>query len=333
MLNVFESDAFSFTTLTGAVNLIPDAPHELRKWLPWEELGVNTLTVVIDEKDGKVSVIPTSPRGTVGEALSKRSRRARSIVVPHYAHYDAILATEVQGVRQFGSDNAMETVESKRAEKLAAMHANHEVTWEFGCAGVLQGKLYDADGSVIIDWHGAEGFNVARSTAEFDLSNAAFDVVQAIVAAKRQSQLALKGLVSGRYKLICTTSFFDALVAHPKVQKAYDRWQDGAFLRADNDKGFILADNVEIVPYTNNSVEGIDFLEEGKAYLCPITPGLYKVRYAPADTLEAANTIGLPLYSMGEPMKFGKGIDLATESNAVHYCERPASIIEISMAD
>jgi hypothetical protein len=331
MLNVFESDAFSFTTLTGAVNLIDPVPFELGQWLPWEEQGINTLTALIDEKDGKISVIPSSPRGDTGSAISSRSPRVRSIVVPHYQHYDSILATEVQGVRMFGSDNAMETVENKRNEKLANMQANHELTWEFGRSGVLKGKLFDANGDVLVDWHGPEGFNCDRTTHPIALNTATTDVVQELIKAKRKAQLALKGLVTGKFKLICTATLFDKIVTHPMVKAAYDRWQEGAFLRSDNDKGFMLAD-IEIVLYLNNTVNGVDFLEEGKGYLCPIVPGLYKVRYAPADTLEAANTIGLPLYSMGEPMKFGKGIELSTESNAVHYCERPASIVEISIS-
>lgn len=328
MLNVFESDAFSFTTLTGAISLIDPAPHELGQWLPWNAVGINTLTAVIDERDGKVSVIGSSPRGSVGSAISNRSPRARSIIVPHYQHYDAILATEIQGVRKFGSDNEMDAVESKRAEKLANMHANHEVTWEFGRAGAVTGVLYDKDGSVLVDWHGPEGFNVARTTHDIDFATATTDVRQELVLAKRKSQLSLKGLICAKWKLICTTSVFDAITTHPSVKAAYDRWQDGAFLRADNDKGFELG-GVEVVLYQNNEFDGVSFMQEGDAYLCPEAPGLYQVRYAPADTVEAANTIGLPLYSMGEPMKFGKGIELSTESNAIHYVERPASIVRV----
>ena len=38
-----------------------------------------------------------------------------SFTVPHYPTYDQILASEIQGVRAFGSDNQMETVEAKLA--------------------------------------------------------------------------------------------------------------------------------------------------------------------------------------------------------------------------
>lgn len=327
MLNVFQSDLFSFTSLTGAVNKIPEKPHELGVWLPWNAQGVNTTSIVVEEKDGQLSVIPTAARGTVGHAVKRDPRRARSFIVPHYPHYDAILATEVQGIRQFGSADAMETVETKRAEKLASMQANHEVTWEFARAGAVTGLLVDADGDTIYDWH-AE-FGVVRNTHDIALDVATTNVRQELIAAKRKSEVELGGaVVSHGYKLICGSEIFDEIVTHPTVEKAYDRWQDGAFLRADNRKGFMLADDIEVVSYHKSKVGDIDFIEPDEAFLCPIAP-IYQVRFAPADTLEAANTIGLPLYTMGEPMPYGRGIDLCTESNHIHYVERPRAIVMV----
>lgn len=326
MLNVFESDLFSFTSLTGAVNKLPEKPGELGQWLPWNSQGVNTVSIVVEFRDGQLSVIPTAARGSVGKAAKRDPRYARSFLVPHYPHYDAILATEVQGVRQFGSQDAMETVETKRGEKLARMQANHEVTWEFARAGAIGGVLYDADGDTIYDWH--VEFGVTRNTHDIALGNAATRVVAELVDAKRKSEIELGAMLANGYKLICGAEIFKDITTHATVEKAFDRWQESAFLRADNRKGFMIADDVEVLSYHKSKVGDVDFIQPDEAYLCPVAD-IYQTRFAPADTLEAANTIGLPLYTMGEPMPFGRGIDLCTESNHINYVERPRSIVRI----
>jgi len=327
MLNVFESDLFSFTSLTSAVNKLPEKPHELGQWLPWNEQGVNTVSIVVEEKDGSLSVVPSAPRGGGKLAAVKRDpRRARSLLVPHYPHYDSILAAEVQGVRAFGSESQMETVEAKRAEKLAAMQANHEVTWEFARAGAISGVLYDANGDVIYDWHSE--FGVSRNSHDIALGTATTNVRDQLIQAKRKSEVELGATLASGYKLICGSAIWSEITSHASVEKAFDRWQDGAYLRADNRRGFMIADDIEVVSYHKSKVGDLEFIAPDEAFLCPIAP-IYQARFAPADTLEAANTIGLPLYTMGEPMPFGRGIELCTESNHIHYVERPRAIVRI----
>lgn len=137
-------------------------------------------------------------------------------------------------------------------------------------------------------------------------------------------------LVSG-YKWVLTPSVYDKATTHPSIKAAFDRWQDGAFLRADNRKGFMIADDIEVVSYHNSKVGDVSFIEDGDSFLVPNASDLFHVRFAPADTLEAANTIGLPLYEMSEPMPFGRGVDLATESNAIYYTALPRAIVRIQL--
>lgn len=330
LANVFASDIFSFSSLTTAINLIPEKPYQLGTWFKWNAQGVNTETIIVEENSGRLTVIPTSARGTNGRAASKTKRKARSFVVPHYAHYDSIMAAQIQGVRQFGSDDVMETVQSKLAEANALMRGCHDVTEEFAKAGVVQSVLFDADGTILYDWH--DEFGVERNDHQIDFSDPSIDVRAELVKAKRKSEIAVGGtiLVVG-YKLVCTSSIFDAITTHPSVKSAFDRWQDGAFLRADNRKGFMIADDIEVVSYHNAKVGDVDFLQEGDAFLVPNSDGLFQVRFAPADTMEAANTIGLPLYEMAEPMAFGRGVDLATESNAIYYNPLPRAIVRIQL--
>ncbi len=328
LANIFNSDLFSFTSLTSAVNMIPEKPHQLGQWFNWNGQGVNTTSIIVEELEGRLAVIPSAARGTVGKGQANPKRKARSFVIPHYPHYDMIKATEVQGVRAFGSSSDFETVEAKLAEKYVSMRDNHDVTEEFAKAGAISGILRDADGSVIYDWH--QEFKVSRNTHDIDFTDVSINLRDELIAAKRKGEKAIGGtLLYSGWKLVCTPTIFSAITSHPSIVAAYERWQDGAFLRADNRKGFMIADDIEVVSYHNNTVGSVEFITEGESYLVPNSQNLFQSRFAPADTMEAANTIGLPLYMMSEPMDFGRGVDLATEQNAIYYAVLPKAIVRI----
>ncbi|MEN3142326.1 major capsid protein [Ochrobactrum sp. WV_118_8] len=328
LANIFNSDLFSFTSLTSAVNMIPEKPHQLGTWFNWNGQGVNTTSIIVEELEGRLAVIPSAARGTIGKGQANPKRKARSFVIPHYPHYDMIKATEVQGVRAFGSSSDFETVEAKLAEKYVSMRDNHDVTEEFAKAGAISGILRDADGSVIYDWH--QEFKVSRNTHDIDFTDVSINIRDELIAAKRKGEKAIGGtLLYSGWKLVCTPTIFSAITSHPSVVAAYERWQDGAFLRADNRKGFMIADDIEVVSYHNNTVGDVEFITEGESYLVPNSQNLFQSRFAPADTVEAANTIGLPLYMMSEPMPFGRGVDLATEQNAIYYAVLPKAIVRI----
>ncbi|MDR6664024.1 major capsid protein [Rhizobium sp. 1399] len=336
--NIIRGDAFSFTSLTSAVNKILPEPEGLDTIFTFNEKGINTLTALVEYKDGKLGLVPTSERGSVGKAISSNRRTARPIFVPHYQEFDAIMATEVQGVRQFGSESEFETVMSKLTEKQTDMVTKLNRTLNYAKAGMIQGYLFDADGSVIYDWHQELGFT--RNSFEFDITNPNINIRDIVVKMKRQAEVKLGGYTYSRFVWLLPPEMFDLVVAHVSLKEAFDRWQDGAWNRADNRKGFVIADNVEIRSYDVNTTGALDgsgnpirMFPADKSYLVPDSNALFQVRYAPADTMEAANTIGLPYYSASEPKPFNKGVDVTAESNFVVYSEKPDAIVEVTFAD
>lgn len=331
MLNVFENDLFSFTSLTSAVNKIPYKPQEISSWLPWNSQGINTITAVVEEQNGVLSLVPAVSRGAPATQHGEGQRKARSFVVPHHPLERTILAASVQGVRSFGSEDVMETVEQTVNQKLAEMVRSHELTWEFGRAGAISGILKNANGDVIYNWF--TEFGVAQNTKSIALGTAGTDVVSDLLEAKEKSEEELGDLSAQGYVLVAGKDLFKKIVGHAKIEKAYDRWQESAFLRADNRAGFKIASDITVVSYSRGKIGSTNFIDPAKGYLCPIAEGLYETRFAPADTMDAANTVGLPLYSSSEPLKHGRGVELLTESNALSYVSRPRAIVEISSSN
>ncbi|OHV83655.1 major capsid protein [Rhizobium sp. LCM 4573] len=328
LANVFKSDVFSFMSLTAAINLLPPQPTSVDGFATFVESGINTTTVSVEEKDGKIGVVKSQPRGFIGRGQSSTKRRLRKFDVPHYPEFDSIMASEVQGVRQFGSDNTMESVEAKLAEKRADLLGKLNLTIDAGKWGAIQGVLYDADGSVLYDWF--DEFGVARNEITIDLSDATINLRDKMIAAKRLAEKELGGYTFTKFTVALPAAVFDEFVSHVSNKEAYDRWQDGAFLRADNRSGFMIADNIEVKSVDITDLgNGLKTIPDDEGFMVPNANGLLKVNYSPADTLEAANTIGLPYYMASEPMPFGKGVELQAETNFLAYAEKPRAIVRI----
>lgn len=206
MAHVFNSERFNLLTLTTAINLIPEKPKDLGNWFNWNAQGVNTFSVAVEEKQGKLSVLATAPRGTIGQGQSSPRRVLRTFEVPHYPQYDKILATEIQNVRAFGSDNDLEVLDQKIAERIAEMRDNHDVTDEFLRACAVSGVLRDKDGSLIYDWH--DEMKVERNVHDIDFDDASVDIRDELIKAKRKGEIAIGGsLMYSGWKLVCTPTF------------------------------------------------------------------------------------------------------------------------------
>ncbi len=328
LANVFKSNVFGFMSLTTAVNILPPKPTSVDAFAIFAESGINTTTAAVEEKDGKLGLVKSQPRGFIGRGQSSKPRRMRKFDVPHYPEFDAILASEVQGVRQFGSDSVMETVEGKLAEKRVDLVDRLNLTIDAGKWGAIQGVLYDADGSVLYDWF--DEFGVDRNEFTIDLSDAGLDLRNAVIKMKRAAEKELGGYTFSKFTLALPAPVFDKFVAHPWNKDAYDRWLDGAQRRDDLRPGFPIADNVEVKSVDITDLgNGLKTIPDDEGYLIPDAAGLLKVNYSPADTLEAANTVGLPYYMASEPMPFGKGVELQAETNFLAYAEKPRAIVRV----
>ena len=149
-LDIFRSDFFSFTNLTQSILKLPYKPARIGEMGLFQDKGIPTLTAVVEEKNGLLSLLTTAARGAQGSAANRSMRKARPFVVPHIPYDDAIMADDVQGVRAFGSENEVLTVAGLVNERLTEMRNSHEVTLEWHRLGALHGKLLDADASTVL---------------------------------------------------------------------------------------------------------------------------------------------------------------------------------------
>lgn len=327
-LDIFNNDAFSVASLTAAINQQDYKPGRLGALGLFQEEGVTTTTVTIEYNKGKISLIPVGERGKPYKPADRDARNLRSFVVPHLKTGDSILADRIQNLRAFGTESDLEAMQNVINQDLARFGRNLEATLEFHRIGAIKGLILDADGtSIIYDLYGE--FGITQQSVSLGLATATTNVRGKVMEAKRKSEDALGAAAASGYRAFCGSSFFDDFVGHAKVEKAWERWNDGENLRNDVRGGFGFAD--VLWEEYRGKVGTQAFIGADEAYLVPEgVADLFITRFAPADYMETVNTLGLPKYSKQEPLPFDRGIEQEAQSNPLNLCTQPAAIIKLT---
>ena len=334
-MDVFNDDAFSLRSLTAAILKAPHKPGRIGELGLFSESGITTTTVQVEEKDGQLSLIQASPRGGPGSTIGGEARRLRALNVPHLQRESTIIADSIQGVRAFGTESDVSTVQAVVNQRLATLRAMHEVTLEHLRVGALKGLILDADGLTTI-YNLFTEFAVSQQTQNFDFGDATLKVRAVCTAVLRAMEDELGASTYDRAHAFCSASWFDALIDHPIVTQSF-QYQQGNVNREDLRKGFTYG-GITFEEY-RGKVGTIDFIPDGEAYCFPIGAmtekgPLFQTYFAPADFEETVNTIGLPIYAkQARDPEFQRWVKLHSQSNPLPICLRPRSVIKLTMLD
>ncbi|MBM3612207.1 MAG: major capsid protein, partial [Alphaproteobacteria bacterium] len=105
-MDIFESDAFSLVELTRALENIPFRPATLSGSGLFGSRGVRTRSVIIESRDGTLALIPFSERGAGYDTQSPERRQVRAFVCRQFKKQDVLWASEIQALREFGSESS-----------------------------------------------------------------------------------------------------------------------------------------------------------------------------------------------------------------------------------
>ena len=329
-MDIFNDDAFSVVSLTKAIEDTPFVPGRVGQLGIFSEEGVSTTSVSIEKIGSTVSLVPAASRGSSGRPMGNDKRQMIPFTATHLPQRASILADEVQNLRAFGSESEVETAQRLMNRKLAKMRRDLDTTIEYQRIGAIKGSILDSDGTTeLLNLHTAFGTSVTSHSLV--LGTAGTPVRNKVIEARRKMEAALGGLTYSGARVLCSASFFDALVGHAKVEAAFDRYMNGEFLREDQRGGFYFA-GVFWEEY-RGQVGATKFIADGEAWMVPEgVPDLFVTNYAPADYMETVNTLGQAYYAKQEPKDFGKGIDVETQSNPIHICTRPAVPVKLLAA-
>ena len=325
-MDIFEGDAFTIIELTRALETIPYKPAILSGSNIFSSRGVRTRSVMIESRDGTLALIPFSERGSAYESQIPERREMRAFVCRQFKKQDVLWASEIQSVRDFGSETAVQQVQAEVAHKLRRLRQDAEFTFEYHLLNGIQGLVKDPkDHATVVNYF--TEFNITPADEiDFDLDNtspgsgALRKRCQALIESVEES---MGGLAAGavQVRAECGSAFFADLVAHKEVRETYLNTAAAADLRGR------VADEVSFGGITFRRYRGGNGfgVPTDKAFFYPEgIEGLFEIYHAPADTFETVNTLGLPLYARMIPDRDrDEWVRLEIESNPLPICTRP----------
>jgi len=324
-------DLFTAATLTAAINKLPVLPTKAGSLGIFNERGIPTTTVVIEVRNGRFFLIPNISRNDDPQPVANSKRTRRTFETAHLPTSSQVLPSEIQNLAQFGEESEDGPGDPQAQvinDKLQALKNSLEATREWQRIGALRGKILDADGSVLVDLYNE--FGVTQKKINVALATATTDVRAKVLSAKRHAEEKLGGVLVSGFKAFCGPEWFDKFTDHPKVQKAYEGWQEAQDrLAGDMREGFTFG-GVEFIEY-NAKVSGQAFIPDDVAQVFPVGVGIYDLYNAPANYNETVNTLGQPFYAKAEERRMGKGWDLEAQANPLALCLYPEALVELKI--
>ncbi len=331
MLDVFNNDAFSVTSLTDFINEIKYRPGRIGELGLFDRSAVTTTSIAIERIGDTIQLVAPSPRGAPGETRTTPKRSVLSLQIPHFQRDWSVMADEVQGVRGMGEEQAVMTVQQLVDQKLADNQADLAVTEEAIRLSAITGIVEYADGTTLNLYTAFD--RTAPTEVDFDLDNATpadgalrkkcTDVIRAMRSALGATPF--QGVHS-----FCSDNFFDDLLRHKEVRDTYKGHSEAAILR-DSYVGPNRGSNpifqfggITFENYGEVGSNGVG-VATNKCRFFPLgVTGLFRTYDGPADYIDEVNTApGQQFHSRQRPMENDKGIKGETQMNCLNICTRP----------
>lgn len=302
--DVFNADPFKATSLAAAVDKMDYVPGLLGS-IPglFVPEPVRSEDIWIEERTtGGFVILQTSPRGASPHQTGSDPRKARAFKTVRIADASRITASELLGVRRFGSEINLKDVQEEVARRQFKMKQNFDLTWENLRMGAILGKTVDADGSTIYDWE-AEFGQTIPAELDFDLDNgspASGAVRKKCTAVRRSILKNLKGVgVASNIIGICGDNFWDDLTSHPEVEKTYLNWAAAADLRNGHGKEWssFRYGEIDFVNYRGTDDDTTLTVGTDKCKFFPVGAGIFKWAMAPGEAFEHVGSLGQLVYS------------------------------------
>ena len=306
ILDIFHSDPFTAIALTDAVQRNPYQPIGLGDLNLFDPNPIRTKALAVEERQGKLALIPFSARGSEGTQRTTEKRKMRYFEVPRLMHDDTVYAEELQSVREFGTESILMQIETEVARRLSGptgLLSSVEFTKEYLRLAAVQGLCCDPrDGSILYNWF--DEFEITQATeVAFNLSagtaNSLRPIINGIVRTMaRKAQGAF--VPTTRVFALCGDTFYDYLVNHPDVIRTFINWSEARDIR-DGSQGaaFSAFDfaGVSWLNYRGSDDNSTIKIADDKVKFFPVgAPGVFREAMAPGEIVDWVNTPGKPVY-------------------------------------
>ena len=331
--NPFDAGGYSLADMTQAINILPNLYTRLGQIGLFRFEGVTQRSVVIEQREGVLSLLPSVPLGAPATVGTREQRSMRSFALPWIPHDDVILPADIQGMPALGVSDAADPLVEVMNRKLTLMRRKHAQTREYMEMNALRGIVKDGAGATLYNYF--TEFGLEQISVDFVFGTAGTNLQGKIRTVLREIEDNLLGETMTTAHALVSSQFFDKLISHPKTEEAYKFFSaaGGQPLREDMRRAFpfagILFEEYNgSVTLSNGTSERLIPTGEGIAF--PLgTFDTFTTYGGPANLLETANTVGLPLYARQMMDAKGRWIDLMTEASILPVNKRPRLAIRL----
>ena len=331
--NPFDAGGYSLADMTQAINILPNLYTRLGQIGLFRFQGVTQRAVIIEQREGVLSLLPSVPLGAPATVGNREARSMRSFALPWIPHDDVILPSDIQGMPLLARSDAPDRLAEVMTEKLTLMRRKHAQTREYMEMNALRGIVKDGAGTTLYNYF--TEFGLEQISVDFVFGTAGTNIQGKVRNVLRAIEDNLLGETMTTAHALVSSEFFDKLISHSKTEEAYKFFSatGGQPLREDMRRAFpfagILFEEYNgSVTLSNGTSERLIPTGEGIAF--PMgTFDTFTTYGGPANLLETANTVGLPLYARQMMDAKGRWIDLMTEASILPVNKRPRLAIRL----
>lgn len=243
-------------------------------------------TIGIVDRNGTMTLIPTSSNGAAPEELIPKGAKLRTMEAVRLAKGSTIYAIELAGVTALPFDEQTVEVADEVNDRTGQIKDDLELTWEHMRFGAVQGKVLDADGTtVLVDWYSFWG--IAEPTEiDFELDDPATDVRKKCRDVKRLMQAAAKGVWTPSTKVgaLVGDTFFDLIINHDQIKETKVGTERAPTLENIEGYSSIEIEGIVFINYRGTDDGSTIAIGSEKARFFPIgARGAFQVGWAPAS--------------------------------------------------
>ena len=300
----------------------------------WNEEFLTTKTVTFEERNGSLSIVKDQIEGTRPQTTGNDLRKLHSYPMTHHPMLDALLPQDIAQVLRPGAlSPELDSKERALMWKMEKIRKSYDRTLNFARFRTLaNGDLWSPNGTVAGNLY--TDFGVTRQSVNFDLTNASSDIIAKCeqVISNFQSQ-ATEGQEIQRVVAYCSGGFFSALIAHPRVQAAYNLYAVQAPQQISRDRAgnmglyrrFVFS-NIEFIEVTQ-SIDGTPLVDTDKAvFVADDGDGAFMSYFGPAQRFGYVNTQAERNYLWVYEDPRGTQVTLESEMNMINIMRRPGFV-------
>lgn len=291
---------FEVLDFTPLVELVPRTPKLIKDLGLFGDTSFGETTVAQVERvlEGQ-DAIDAMSRGADRNFAGRESAIVRNFNVPFFPLDSKITPKDIQDLRAYGTENTPESVENRVMRTMGRIERSHANLLEKAFYTAIKGDSHSPNWTQgQYDYATEFGVTGDVTTANVNFTTLTVDPRETLEADARAHIIDKAQDNKDSYQLIALVGrgYFTALITHPLVVDAYNAYaSDSEPLRRR------LGGNL-----INRSFEtkGITYIEDisGEiatldAYIMPMgIADMFQLHYAPADTIDAANTTAQSMY-------------------------------------